>query len=379
MPLKKRADNRYQKTVRYERPDGSRARKVIYGLTQQELKQKTDAFLAQVAAGQRIGAGDCTVQEWAKEWRETYKAPFIGEKTMAGYQRDLDIINAAIGYKRIKDVQKRDLQAILSGRMHLSGSAIRKTLMTIKALFRAAAVDRMIPYSPAEGIKLPKGLHDGSHRALTKEELADIHAAAGALEIRTRQPHRFALPVMLMIYAGLRRGEVAAFDLSSDVDLDGGLLHISRSVSYVTNEPQVKRPKSRAGIRTVPIFPPLRPFLEGRSGFAARPSTSSQARNVERNAGLPITRQAFHLAFREFMAMAGVDCTPHDLRHTFFTILYDAGVDVKTAQRWGGHATAAVTMNIYTHLSAERETTSADLVSAYLSRCKDSQIDSKQS
>ena len=37
------------------------------------------------------------------------------------------------------------------------------------------------------------------------------------------------------------------------------------------------------------------------------------------------------------------------------TMLYDAGVDVKSAQDMLGHADASVTMGIYTHLSAQKK------------------------
>jgi integrase len=36
-------------------------------------------------------------------------------------------------------------------------------------------------------------------------------------------------------------------------------------------------------------------------------------------------------------------------------MLYDAGVDLKTAQNWMGHADPEVTLKIYTHLSKERQ------------------------
>ena len=47
--------------------------------------------------------------------------------------------------------------------------------------------------------------------------------------------------------------------------------------------------------------------------------------------------------------------TPHMLRHTYATLLYDAGVDVKNAQRYLGHSDVLTTLRIYTHLSKEKE------------------------
>ena len=44
----------------------------------------------------------------------------------------------------------------------------------------------------------------------------------------------------------------------------------------------------------------------------------------------------------------------HDLRHSFCTMLYDSGVDLKTAMLWMGHADQTMTMQIYTHLTETR-------------------------
>lgn len=52
--------------------------------------------------------------------------------------------------------------------------------------------------------------------------------------------------------------------------------------------------------------------------------------------------------------------TPYDLRHTYCTMLYDADVDVKTAQYLMGHKTLDMTMRIYTHLSKQKQQRSYD-------------------
>ena len=54
------------------------------------------------------------------------------------------------------------------------------------------------------------------------------------------------------------------------------------------------------------------------------------------------------------------DVNAHDLRYTFATTLYDAGVDVKTAQYLLGHKDLMTTMKIYTKLSEEKKRFSID-------------------
>lgn len=42
------------------------------------------------------------------------------------------------------------------------------------------------------------------------------------------------------------------------------------------------------------------------------------------------------------------DISTHNLRNTFGSVLYDAGVDMKDIQAWLGHSTLKVTQDIYT-------------------------------
>lgn len=45
--------------------------------------------------------------------------------------------------------------------------------------------------------------------------------------------------------------------------------------------------------------------------------------------------------------------TFHDLRHTYFTIFFEAGVLPKTVQSLVGHKYIETTMNVYTHVMNE--------------------------
>lgn len=58
--------------------------------------------------------------------------------------------------------------------------------------------------------------------------------------------------------------------------------------------------------------------------------------------------------------------TPHMFRHTYATILYNAGVDVKSAQKFLGHADINVTLKIYTHLSSQKEQEAVNALNRHL-------------
>ncbi len=42
---------------------------------------------------------------------------------------------------------------------------------------------------------------------------------------------------------------------------------------------------------------------------------------------------------------------PHDLRHSFCVMLRDAGVDLKLAIKWTGHADEKMILKIYDHIT----------------------------
>ena len=62
---------------------------------------------------------------------------------------------------------------------------------------------------------------------------------------------------MVMLFCGLRRGEALALT-QNDFDFVNNILHVSKSVAYIDGKPQIKEPKTKAGIRDVPMPNKLR-------------------------------------------------------------------------------------------------------------------------
>ena len=53
---------------------------------------------------------------------------------------------------------------------------------------------------------------------------------------------------------------------------------------------------------------------------------------------------------RPVLAWGSWACTPHDLRHTAASLAIAAGANIKTVQRMLGHASAAMTLDVYAGL-----------------------------
>ena len=169
---------------------------------------------------------------------------------------------------------------------------------------------------------------------------------------------------MIMLYAGLRIGEVLALDWT-DIDFDKRTITVSKARATLKNQPYLKTPKTKAGIRVIPIPEVLYEVL-----YSTRKKKGLVCPDVNGNlmSGVAQTN-AWRSYINHLNECAGgrrgsgrrkpviviEKITPHMLRHTYATMLFDAGVDVKSAQKFLGHSDIEVTLEIYTHLSKFKE------------------------
>lgn len=66
-----------------------------------------------------------------------------------------------------------------------------------------------------------------------------------------------------------------------------------------------------------------------------------------------LTKNQADTFFSQYLKTENLKFTQHMTRHAYATMLYNAGVDVKVAQRLLGHKCLSVTMEIYTHLDEQ--------------------------
>jgi len=141
----------------------------------------------------------------------------------------------------------------------------------------------------------------------------------------------------LMLFCGLRSGEVLALDVR-DVDVGGRWLRVSG-----------KGAKERRVPLDVDVAGVIQTYL-----LAERPQTDSArlfivAKGPTR--GQPLRPAGLRTIFRYHRATAGVPGGhPHALRHTFGTALAEAGVDLAVTQALLGHAHIDTTAR-YVHLA----------------------------
>lgn len=355
---KQRKDGLYQLEKRYILPNGTNVKKSFYGKTQKEVLAKRRAFERDLEDGKNTQLTDSLVKSYAESWLRIYKAN-VSANTLSAHKRDVDLLISFCGEKKVRDITLSDVQEVMNTRNGYSKSAIKKTAITLRAVFEAARGDRIIVYNPCDKMFVPDGT-EGTHRVITSKEKDLITGK--------QTDHRFHIAAMLMLYLGLRAGEAMAFDVDRDVDFEAEAVNITKAIHHEGNKAILGPPKTKASIRTIPImFSPLLDLLKQHKG---------KGLILFNDNGDLVSDTAFERAFESYQYMMEVEMNGvrkrwadekqlaawkpftvrcHDLRHTFCSMLYDAGVDVKTAQVWMGHADVMVTMRIYTHLSQHKQ------------------------
>ena len=270
-----------------------------------------------------------------------------------------------IGNKRLRDVIMSDIQEVYNGLNGLSKSTIGRATLTIKSMFRTAQIDRLILHNPCLAAKPPKG-KAGTHRAIEPWEREIVHQMA-------ETDHRFAPAAMVMLYAGLRKGEVLALNIERDVDFDTREIHVREAVRFEGNRAILGSPKTEAGERTIPLLDILADVLRGKHGLVAHNENGEHmSQSAFKNAWggyiskaeamlNGVSQKRWYGQTKEHKAMLAnkqelppwkeFNVRTHDFRHSYCTMLYELGIDIKTAQTWMGHADEAMTRHIYTHLS----------------------------
>ena len=359
----RRADGLFQVELRYKDQSGVAKKKSFYGKTQAEAQNKKKAFERDLAAG--LKADDKTAfGVYADHWLQTYKTG-LKPGTLATYRHDVDLLKSAFAGKQLREIMPSDVQAWINTRAGLSASAIKKSVMTARSIFEAARHDRLILFNPCENIEPPDGT-SGTHRALEPEERLFITTHC--------TDHRFYYAAMLMLYAGLRRGEAMAMRFDRDIDLDAQEIRVTEAAHISENGTDffLDAPKSAASVRTIPILPPLDAIL------AAAPKSGLVLPSAK---GEMCTESAFSRCFESYITNLEQELNGtsrrwateeqlkhwktfplrcHDLRHTFASLCYDADIDPKTTQLWMGHADIMVTLRIYTHLSQQKQAQATD-------------------
>lgn len=290
------------------------------------------------------------LSDWLHEWLKLY-LPNIEATTRAGYKERIDNkIIPHLGNIPLKNLKTSEIQSwvnMLNTEEKLSPKSVKNVFLNLKASLDKAVVLNMIPKNPCTGVELPKLI---KYNAEVYDE-GEIQKLVDAI-----QGTDMYLFVTLEILTGLRRGELAELKWS-DIDLDKGIIHITRSKVLAEGKKITKAPKSQSGKRDISIGEKLIEILKNEhinylkdkikmgSNFIDSDNVIRQPNGKEFS---PDSLTQKWIRFRKAKGLK--DIRLHDLRHTCATSMLLAGINMKVIQKRLGHSDISTTMNIYAHV-----------------------------
>jgi integrase len=216
----------------------------------------------------------------------------------------------------------------------LAPATVRQAHRVLALALTLAVRDGRIPRNPATGVPLPRARR-AEPRFLSRDQVEQLAVAAG----------EYGDVVRLLAYTGLRFGEMAALRVRR-IDFLRKRLTIAESATEVGGVVQFGSPKTHQQ-RTVPVPAVLLEPLSRRcAGKRADDLVLTSPEGAVLRSG-NFRRRIFSPA----ATAAGLeDLSPHDLRHTAASLLVSSGANVKAVQRMLGHASAAMTLDVYSGL-----------------------------
>ena len=183
---------------------------------------------------------EITVSQWIDRWLPISSTSAYARELNAYYTGKL---SKAFGERPIRSIRNADVQKFAIDMSSYSFSLVCKLRIATNKLFSAAIENGYILRSPTSGVQWDYA-SKGTHRAIENWEKDTITAHW--------QEHRCGIWAMLMLYAGLRRGEALALEWS-DVDLEKKVLHVRQAIHFEGNAAVLGDTKTEAGVRSIPI------------------------------------------------------------------------------------------------------------------------------
>lgn len=260
---------------------------------------------------------------------------------MSGYRYTLDRhVIPVWGSVRLVDIGHADVQAwVTKLTKTLAASTVRQIYLVLAGLAKYAVRDGRLSCNPCEGVQLPRVVKT-RRGYLSHTQVRQL--AEGCEE--------YGDVVLFLAYTGLRWGEMAALKVGR-LDMLRRRIEVAEAVSAPRGKLVWSTPKSHSS-RSVP-FPE---FLAAALARRCEGKRRDELVFVGPDGGVlrsgNFRRRQFATAVKACQSadLDFPDMSPHDLRHTAASLAVSSGANVKAVQRMLGHASAAMTLDVYADL-----------------------------
>lgn len=335
--------------------------------TRRDAEREHVRLLRDLNAGSYVDPSRETVGAFLQRWLRDHVKHTVAPQTYERYEQIVRLhLEPGLGAVLLVKLRPRDVVAAEAS-WREAGLASRTVLHHHRVLHDAlqqAVRWQLLASNPVAAVTPP--------RAEKKEMRAlDVEQARHLLD--ALKGSRYETAVLTLLYTGLRVGELLGLRWT-DLDLPTGRLSVQQTAQRVTGAGLVFRPpkthRSRRAITLpAPVVDRVRAHraeqLEVR--LAAGPAWQTSDLVFVDALGRPIYENGLRRAFYDVLASAGLPRVRlHDLRHTMATLMLSQGEHPKVVSERLGHATVAITLDLYSHVLPGLQAAAADRLAAAL-------------
>ena len=349
-------------TYQYRFTDSLGKRHCLYAQTLDDLRRKEAEIQKKMLSGLTCVTAKPTILKLVNSYIDL-KQHELRYNTICSYMTLRNII-AREPWSRLYacDIKisdsKKWIQALVAERGYSAGT-VAQTKVLLASACQAAVEDNILFKNPFR-FRFAKSRYERKERPYLT--LAEQQSFLSFIQ-QDNRCSRYYNQFYVLLKTGIRIGELMGLTIS-DIDFSQACIQISHQVQQIHDGFCVLTPKSKSGIRILPMVDDVQKVLleiietnkhkeacevDGYSNFIFTTKTGSIKRRSQYNQELAFCVRAYNDAHEKKLPPLSVHC----LRHSFCTTMAELGIDPKYLQYIMGHSKIEVTMNYYRHVSYE--------------------------
>ena len=285
-----------------------------------------------------------------------------------------NLINKYIGNYTFEQLSTQFIQTELINKLkddNYSYSTIHKVYVLLNECLQYAVDTDKLDKNPCRLVKQPpkKMFEKKEIRWLSEDEIKLFKEQAVCKYKTGNDRYIYGLPISLIIYTGLRCGELAALKWS-DIDFENKKIYVRKNIVTIYDYEDTERKTRKVNLqastktsdgRTIPLIKSAEDIL---NSIKSKYQEINPDGFIINNSDKMVHVDTISDSYTNIAKTAGIE-NPlgiHTLRHTFASLLIKKGVDIKIVSDILGHKDVSFTYNIYVHILEEQKTQAMSLL-----------------
>ena len=285
-----------------------------------------------------------------------------------------NLINKYIGNYTFEQLSTSFIQTELINKLkdnNYSYSTIHKVYVLLNECLQYAVDTDKLDKNPCRLVKQPpkKMFEKKEIRWLSEDEIKLFKEQAVCKYKTGNDRYIYGLPISLIIYTGLRCGELAALKWS-DIDFENKKIYVRKNIVTIYDYEDTEKKTRKVNLqpstktsegRTIPLIKSAEDIL---NSIKSKYQEINPDGFIINNSDKMVHVDTISDSYTNIAKTAGIE-NPlgiHTLRHTFASLLIKKGVDIKIVSDILGHKDVSFTYNIYVHILEEQKTQAMNLL-----------------